>query len=87
LLPVHYNNLRTKIRKLDALKWFRHLHLYFVQNTIFCSCVVVIRYSMRLDMLRGAAVFLYSFWYSYLPFIPIVSIIFLIPYTLDSLFV
>jgi len=38
--------LRTKIRKLDALKRFRHLHLgtcqFLFQYTVFYSCVVIL---------------------------------------------
>ena len=58
----------------------------FARPDIGCF-FLLIRSSMRLDMLRGAGVSLYIFWYFCIFFIPVDSVVSLLHYTLLSIII
>ena len=70
---MHYNNLITKIQKLNALKQFRHLHLgtcqFSFQYVVFCSYVVVIggvHIALHIVRTNTSVIYLFFCVYSYL---------------------
>ena len=65
--------MRTHYTYMHLPFYFTHSYVRFSDDPEFArsdiGCfILLIRYSMRPDMLRGAGVSLYPFWYSILPF-------------------